>query len=86
VAGRSFITYFRQNQDWGDGGVREVLQKQYELNKREGALHRFLEVALTRVVEPWQRRQERRLPPQAQQRGPRPRGEAAAGGPGDQAR
>jgi small GTP-binding protein len=86
VAGRSFITYFRQNQDWGDGGVREVLQKQYELNKREGALQRFLEVALTRVVEPWQRRQERRLPPQAQQRGPRPRGEEAAGGPGDQAR
>jgi uncharacterized protein (DUF697 family) len=66
VAGRSFITYFRQDQDWGDGGVREVLQKQYELNKREGALHRFLEVALSRVVEPWQRRQERRLPPQAQ--------------------
>jgi len=86
VAGRSFITYFRQDQDWGDGGVREVLQKQYELNKREGALHRFLEVALSRVVEPWQRRQERRLPPQAQQRGPGPRGEEAARGPGDQAR
>jgi uncharacterized protein (DUF697 family) len=86
VAGRSFITYFRQDQDWGDGGVREVLQKQYELNKREGALHRFLEVALSRVVEPWQRRQERRLPPQVQQRGPGPRGEEAAGAPGDQAR
>ena len=28
VAGRSFITFFRQDQDWGDGGVREVLQKQ----------------------------------------------------------
>jgi uncharacterized protein (DUF697 family) len=86
VAGRSFITYFRQDQDWGDGGVREVLQKQYELNKREGALQRFLEVALSRVVEPWQRRQERRLPPQVQQRGQGPRGEEAAGGPGDQAR
>jgi uncharacterized protein (DUF697 family) len=86
VAGRSFITYFRQDQDWGDGGVREVLQQQYELNKREGALHRFLEVALSRVVEPWQRRQERRLPPQAQRRGPGPRGEEAAGGPADQAR
>lgn len=41
VAGRSFITYFRQDQDWGDGGVREVLQKQYELNKREGPCTAF---------------------------------------------
>jgi len=86
VAGRGFITYFRQDQDWGDGGVREVLQKQYELNKREGALRRFLEAALSRVVEPWQRRQELRLPPRAPGRGPGPRGEEAARGPGDPAK
>jgi uncharacterized protein (DUF697 family) len=86
VAGRGFITYFRQDQDWGDGGVREVLQKQYELNKREGALRRFLETALSRVVEPWQRRQELRLPPRAPGRGPGPRGEEAVRGPGDPAR
>ncbi|MEY4431082.1 MAG: hypothetical protein RLZZ533_1018, partial [Cyanobacteriota bacterium] len=29
VAGRSFITYFQQDQDWGDGGIQEVVQRQY---------------------------------------------------------
>ena len=43
VAGRSFITYFQQDQDWGDGGVQEVLQRQYDLNRREGALRHFLD-------------------------------------------
>ena len=59
VAGRSFITYFRQNQDWGDGGLQEVLQREYDLNRREGMLRSFLEAAFTRVVEPLQRRQAR---------------------------
>jgi hypothetical protein len=86
VAGRSFITYFRQDQDWGDGGVREVLQKQFELNKREGALRRFLETALTRVVEPWQRRVDLQLPPRAPQRRPGPQEAEAARGPDDPAR
>jgi hypothetical protein len=63
VAGRSFITYFRQDQDWGDGGLPEVLQKEYELNRREGALKSFLTAALQRVVEPLQRGQGLRLPP-----------------------
>ncbi|MFM7732683.1 MAG: YcjF family protein [Cyanobium sp.] len=69
VAGRSFITYFQQDQDWGDGGLAEVLQREYELNRREGALRNFLAAAFNRVVEPLQRRQEPRLPPRP---GPRP--------------
>jgi small GTP-binding protein len=64
VAGRSFITYFSQDQDWGDGGVQEVVQRQYDLNRRESALRSFLEAALSRVVEPLQRRaQQGQLPP-----------------------
>jgi small GTP-binding protein len=63
VAGRSFITYFRQDQDWGDGGMAEVLQREYELNRREGALRSFLAAAFQRVVEPLQRQAEPRLPP-----------------------
>jgi GTPase SAR1 family protein/uncharacterized protein (DUF697 family) len=78
VAGRSFITYFRQNQDWGDGGLKEVLQREYDLNRREGMLRSFLEAALTRVVEPLQRRQSRRLPPR-----PGPRGAAVEGDHGN---
>jgi GTPase SAR1 family protein len=63
VAGQGFITYFQQEQDWGDGGMAAVLQKEYELNRRDGALHSFLAAAFTRVVEPLQRRPEPRLPP-----------------------
>jgi uncharacterized protein (DUF697 family) len=65
IAGRSFITYFQQDQDWGDGGVQEVVQRQYDLNRRDSALRQFLDAALRRVVEPLQRQEkERQLPPQ----------------------
>ncbi|QPN66150.1 YcjF family protein [Synechococcus sp. CBW1006] len=74
VAGRSFITYFDQDQDWGDGGLQEVVQRQFELNRREGALRRFLDLALRRVVEPLQRPEQTALPPRR-----RPQAEAAAG-------
>ena len=69
VAGLSFIRYFEQNQDWGDGGVQEVVQEQYDLSRRDGALRSFLDAAFSRVVEPLQRQgpRARRLPP----RGPR---------------
>lgn len=63
VAGRSFIVYFQQDQDWGDGGLAEVLQREYALNRREGLLKSFLEMAVRRVVEPL-RQQGLRLPPQ----------------------
>jgi uncharacterized protein (DUF697 family) len=73
LAGRSFITYFSQQQDWGDGGMADVVRKQYDLDRREEALRSFLQAALEQVVEPLRRRQEPRLPPRP---GPRP---AAAG-------
>ena len=62
VAGGSFITYFERDQDWGDGGIQEVVQQQFELNRREGELQRFLAMAVRRVVEPLRQR-ERQLPP-----------------------
>jgi hypothetical protein len=76
VAGLSFIRYFEQNQSWGDGGVQEVVQQQYELSRRDGALRAFLELALRRVVEPL----KQQLPPQ------RPRAEEEAGGRDDPSR
>ncbi len=54
VAGLSFVTYFERDQDWGDGGLQEVVQQHYDLNRREGALSRFLEAAFSRVVQPLQ--------------------------------
>ena len=57
IAGLSFITYFERDQEWGDGGLQEVVQQQYDLNRREGALSRFLEAAFNRVVQPLQAKQ-----------------------------
>ena len=62
VAGLSFITYFELDQDWGDGGVQEVVQQQYDLSRRDGAMSRFLKAAFNRVVQPLQAKQ-RSLPP-----------------------
>ena len=73
IAGLSFQRFFEQDQSWGDGGVQQVVQEHYDLNRRDNALQRFLEAAFTRVIEPLQRQQERQLPPR---RGPR--GAAAA--------
>tara|TARA_B100000700_G_scaffold284663_1_gene338070 strand:- start:9 stop:1493 length:1485 start_codon:yes stop_codon:yes gene_type:complete len=63
VAGASFITYFEQNQDWGDGGIQEVVQRQYDLNRREITLRNFINKALHRVVEPLKRNHHKELPP-----------------------
>ncbi len=30
IAGKSFIEYFRHDQDWGDGGMTEVVQRQFQ--------------------------------------------------------
>jgi GTPase SAR1 family protein len=67
LAGRSFIVYFQQGQDWGDGGLPEVLQREYDLNRREGVLRRFMEAAYRQVVEPL-KQQALRLPPQPEER------------------
>ncbi len=75
IAGASLITYFKQDQDWGDGGVQEVVQHHYELNRRQSSLKRFLEEALKRVVEPIQKEKSRQLPPRR-----RPREEEGAFG------
>ncbi len=79
VAGGSFITYFQQNQDWGDGGIQEVVQRQYELNKRESSLERFVQIAIRRVVDPIRKNGQRQLPPR-----PKPRGAEGSTGPGHQ--
>ena len=79
LAGRSFISYFRQQQNWGDGGIAAVVREQYDLEKRDLNLKHFLEDALARVVEPL-KQQVQQLPPR---RGPR--GVVATMDPFDQA-
>lgn len=52
IAGRSFIQYFRRNQNWGDGGMSEVIQEQFQLDRREEFIKAFVQQAVARVVEP----------------------------------
>lgn len=50
IAGKSFIEYFRQNQNWGDGGIGEVVQEQFRLNQREAFMKAFVREAIATVA------------------------------------
>ena len=52
IAGKSFIEYFRHDQDWGDGGITEVVQRQFQLNRRDKFIKIFVADAIARVVKP----------------------------------
>lgn len=52
IAGKSFIEYFSRDQDWGDGGMTEVVQQQFQLNRRDEFVKAFVQDALTRVIQP----------------------------------
>jgi small GTP-binding protein len=52
VAGKSFTEYFRQNQSWGDGGITEVVQQQFQLNQRDAFVKAFMNEAVERIVAP----------------------------------
>ena len=52
IAGKSFIEYFRRDQDWGDGGITEVVQRQFQLNRRDEFVRAFVQEAIVRVVKP----------------------------------
>ncbi len=52
IAGKSFIEYFRHDQDWGDGGITEVVQRQFQLNRRDEFVKSFVQDAIARVIEP----------------------------------
>ena len=52
IAGKSFVEYFSQDQDWGDGGITEVVQRQFKLNRKDEFIKGFVQDAITRVIEP----------------------------------
>jgi uncharacterized protein (DUF697 family) len=52
IAGKSFVEYFRQDQDWGDGGITEVVQRQFQLNRRDEFIKAFVQEAIAKVVKP----------------------------------
>ncbi|MBD1911035.1 MULTISPECIES: GTP-binding protein [unclassified Leptolyngbya] len=52
IAGKSFIEYFRRDQDWGDGGMSEVVEQQFQLNRRDEFIKLFVQEAIAHVVTP----------------------------------
>jgi len=52
IAGKSFIEYFRSDQDWGDGGMSEVVQRQFQLSRKDEFIKGFISDALNKVVSP----------------------------------
>lgn len=51
IAGQSFIEYFRNGQDWGDGGMAEVVQQQFHLNQRDQFVRAFIREAIIQLPE-----------------------------------
>jgi hypothetical protein len=50
IAGKSFVEYFRQNQNWGDGGMGVVVEQQFRLNQRDVLMQAFIKEAISRVI------------------------------------
>ncbi|MEM8639312.1 MAG: GTP-binding protein [Cyanobacteria bacterium P01_G01_bin.54] len=56
IAGKSFIEYFRHNQNWGDGGIAGVVQQQFQLVQKEAFVKGFVQEAIAKVITPLQDR------------------------------
>ena len=65
IAGASFITYFQQDQNWGDGGIQEVVEYHYKLNKRDEYFKSFIQRAYERVIDPIVEKKFKKLPPKS---------------------
>jgi len=49
LVGLSFVKYFEQDQNWGDGGIQEVVENIYEINKREEIMNNFINEAIQKI-------------------------------------
>jgi uncharacterized protein len=49
IAGKSFVQYFRNDQDWGDGGITAVVKQQFELNRRDEFVKVFVKEAIAQI-------------------------------------
>ncbi len=65
IAGASFITYFQKDQNWGDGGIQEVVEYHYNLNKRDEYFKSFIRRAYERVIDPLVEKKFKKLPPRS---------------------
>lgn len=71
IAGRSFMEYFQRDQTWGDGGMAEVIQQQFQLNRRDEFVRAFVQDAIDRVVRPFKLEDELKESPLVKRTGDR---------------
>ena len=63
IVGLSLIEYFKNGQDWGDGGIQEVVDKIYRISKREEILNNFVKEAISKIEIKKYFKSNKRLPP-----------------------
>ena len=49
IVGLSLIEYYKNGQDWGDGGIQEVVDKIYKISKRDEILQKFVKEAISKI-------------------------------------
>ena len=62
IVGLSILEYFRNGQNWGDGGIQEVIDDIYKLNKREVFLNKFIKEAINKMKVYEDNQSQRKLP------------------------
>jgi len=63
IVGLSLIEYFKNGQDWGDGGIQEVVDKMYRISKREDILNNFVKEAISKIEMKKYFKSNKSLPP-----------------------
>ncbi|CAE19375.1 conserved hypothetical protein [Prochlorococcus marinus subsp. pastoris str. CCMP1986] len=66
IVGLSIKKYFNNGKNWGDGGMQEVIEDIYKLNKREDILNNFIREAINNIRVYDDSKSQRKLPPYLQ--------------------
>ncbi len=66
IVGLSIKKYFNNGKNWGDGGIQEVIEDIYKLNKREDILNNFIKEAINNIRINEDAKSQRKLPPYLQ--------------------
>ena len=63
IVGLSLVEYFKNDQNWGENGIQDVVNKIYELNRREEILNNFINEALNKINIKKNYQSSKKLPP-----------------------
>ena len=63
IVGLSIKKYFNNGRNWGDGGIQEVIEEIYKLNKREDILNNFIKEAVNNIRINEDAKYQQKLPP-----------------------